>query len=77
MNKLTTNREYKLTSIGLRGYLERVNKTQTELANDIGKARSVINYWVNAYATAEMTESGVKIRLPNGLVVYETEKNDE
>jgi hypothetical protein len=58
----------------LRKYLERVDKSQTVLATEIGKARSVVNYWVNAGAHSEMTESGIKISLPNGLVVYETEK---
>ena len=67
-----------MAAIKLKTYLTRLKKTQSSLSREIGKSRSLINYWVSSDATVEMTEAGIKIRLDTGFIVYESvEVNNE
>ena len=57
----------------LLSYLMRAGQTQSELSREIGHARSKISYWIKNHATVELTEAGIKIRLPSGLIVHESQ----
>ena len=61
-----------MAAIKLKTYLTRLKKTQSSLSREIGKSRSLINYWVASDATVEMTEAGIKIMLDTGFIVYES-----
>ena len=57
----------------LRKYIDRSNQNQSDLAKEIGQQRNKISYWIDKEATVELTDIGIRIRLPSGLIVYETQ----
>ena len=43
------------------------------MATEIGRTRQNVEQWVNKESTIELTDVGYKVRLPNGLIVHETQ----
>ena len=57
----------------LTNYMIEHNMKKAQLAKKIGKSRQNIEHWVKRDASVELTDIGIRVRLPSGLIVHESQ----
>ena len=62
-----------MAAMKLKKYLDRSNQSQSDLSREIGQGRATISYWVKNNAVIELTEAGIKISMPSGYIVHDSQ----